>query len=65
MGADNNFGHLGQQIRAILVCVEGGEGGGKGCRSTNYLTKLESTIKTKIIKMKGKHLLFREAVCKK
>ena len=26
MGADNNFGHLGQQIHAILVCVGGREG---------------------------------------
>ena len=32
---------------------------------TNYLTKLESKIKTKIGKMKRKHLLFTEAVCKK
>ena len=34
------------------------------CRKTNYLTNLESKIKTKIIKMKRKHLLFKEAVCK-
>ena len=33
-------------------------------RKTNYLTNLESKIKTKIIKMKRKHLLFKEAVCK-
>ena len=33
-------------------------------QKTNSLTKLESKIKTKIIKMKRKHLLFREAVCK-
>lgn len=31
---------------------------------TNYLTKPESKIKTKIIRMKRKHLLFKEAVCK-
>ena len=33
-------------------------------RKTNYLTNLESTIKTKIIKMKRKQLLFKQAVCK-
>ena len=34
------------------------------CRKTNYLTNLESKINTKIIKMKRKHLVFKEAVCK-
>ena len=33
-------------------------------RKTNFLTNLKSKIKTKIIKMKRKHLLFKEAVCK-
>ena len=33
-------------------------------RITNFLTNLKSKIKTKIIKMKRKHLLFKEAVCK-
>ena len=33
-------------------------------RKTNFLTNLKSKIKTKIIKRKTKHLLFKEAVCK-
>ena len=33
-------------------------------RKTSFLTNLKSKIKTKIIKMKRKHLLFKEAVCK-
>ena len=33
-------------------------------RKTNLLTNLKSKIKTKIIKMKRKYLLFKEAVCK-
>ena len=33
-------------------------------RKTNFLTNLKSKIKTKIIKIKRKHLLFKEAVCK-
>ena len=31
---------------------------------TNFLTNLKSKIKTKIIKMKRDHLLFKETVCK-
>ena len=31
---------------------------------TNFLTNLKSKIKTKIIKMKREHLLFKETVCK-
>ena len=33
-------------------------------RKTNFLTNLKYKIKTKIIEMKRKHLLFKEAVCK-
>ena len=31
---------------------------------TNFLTNLKSKIKTKIIKMKREHLLFKETMCK-
>ena len=31
----------------------------------NFLSNLKAKIKTKIIKMKRKHLLFKEAMCKK
>ena len=34
------------------------------CRKTNYLTNIESKLKTKIINMKRKYLLFKEVVCK-
>ena len=34
-------------------------------RKTDFLTNLKSKIKTKIIKMKRKYLLFKEAVCQK
>ena len=34
-------------------------------RETKFLTNLKSKIKSKIIKMKRKHLLFNNAVCKK
>ena len=33
-------------------------------RKLTNLTELEYKIKTKIVKMKRKHLLFKEAVCK-
>ena len=33
-------------------------------KKTNCITKLGSKIKTKIIKVKRKHLLFKEVVCK-
>ena len=33
-------------------------------RITNFLTNLKSKIKTKIIKMKREHLLFKETMCK-